>query len=155
MVAVKPNWSNLSASSHYNLAKEIKFSLQEGDKENAIDGLNELIDSMSKMAIREMRSHLMILMLHIIKWNNQPQKRSFSWINSILNARDEIAEVMEETPSVTKFEIERVWQQTFQKAVRNAGYEMGMSSKELKKFEPTPLTWQEVFEDEYLLENND
>ena len=154
MVAIKHNWSNLAASSHYNLAKEIKFSLAEGDKESAIEGLNELIDSMSKIAVREMRSHLLILMLHIIKWKNQPQKRSFSWINSISNARDEIEEVMEETPSVTKFEIERVWHKTFQKALRNAGYEMGMSSKEVKTFEPTPLTWQEVFEDEYLLEND-
>ncbi|MDZ7899469.1 MAG: hypothetical protein U5N85_15780 [Arcicella sp.] len=33
------DWGYLAASSHYVLAKEIKFSLQEGDVEDAIEGL--------------------------------------------------------------------------------------------------------------------
>ena len=77
------DWGYLAASSHYTLAKEIKFSLQEGDMEDAMEGLDELIDSMSKIAIREMRSHLVIIMIHILKWKHQPQKRSWSWKISI------------------------------------------------------------------------
>ena len=77
---VKPHdWGYLAASSHYVLAKEIKFSLQEGDMEDAPEGLDDLIVSMSKIAIREMKSHLFIIMTHILKWKYQSHKRSRSW----------------------------------------------------------------------------
>jgi Domain of unknown function DUF29 len=148
------DWGYLAASSHYVLAKEIKFSLQEGDIDDALEGLNELIDSMSKIAIREMRSHLAIIMIHILKWNHQPQKRSTSWAKSIRNARYEIEEVREETPSVTKKTIESVWEKTFQNAVLDASDEMNLNKQEKRNFNPEMLTWQEVFEDEYYLEND-
>jgi Domain of unknown function DUF29 len=146
------DWGYLAASSHYVLAKEIKFSLQEGDIEDALEGLNELIDSMSKIAIREMRSHLIIIMIHILKWNHQPQKRSWSWRISISNARDEIEDVQEETPSVTKKAIEGEWEKAFNKAVRRAAEEMKMTDKEEHNFKPEILTWEEVFEKEYYLD---
>jgi Domain of unknown function DUF29 len=147
------DWGYLAASSHYVLAKEIKFSLQEGDIEDALEGLDELIDSMSKIAIREMRSHLLIIMIHILKWKHQPQKRSWSWKISISNARDEIEEVQEETPSVTKKTIETEWDKVFIKAIRQSADEMKLDDKEKRKYNPEPLTWQEVFEKEYSLED--
>ncbi len=149
------DWGYLAASSHYVLAKEIKFSLQEGDIEDALEGLDELIDSMSKIAIREMRSHLLIIMIHILKWKYQPQKRSSSWRKSIRNARYEIGEVQEETPSVTKNIIESEWEKVFQKAVLDAADEMNLNKQEKRKYNPEILTWEEVFEKEYYLEDED
>lgn len=149
------DWGYLAATSHYLLAKEIKFSLQEGDIENAIEGLDELIDSMSKIAIREMRSHLLIIMIHILKWKYQSQKRSWSWKISISNARDEIEEVQEETPSVTKKTIESEWNKVFVKAIRQSADQMNLNKQEKRNFNPEPLTWEEVFEKEYELEDED
>ena len=149
------DWGYLAASSHYVLAKEIKFSLQEGDIEDALEGLDELIDSMSKIAIREMRSHLVIIMIHILKWKHQPQKRSRSWLKSIRNARHEIGEVQEETPSVTKKVIESKWDEVFQSAILDASDEMDLDKQERRKYNPEMLTWQEVFEKEYYLEDED
>ena len=146
------DWGYLAASSHYVLAKEIKVSLQEGDMEDALEGLDELIDSMSKIAIREMRSHLVIIMIHILKWKYQPQKRSWSWIKSIRNARHEIGEVQEETPSVTKKTIESQWDKVFKSAILDASDEMDLNKQERRKYNPEMLTWQEVFEKEYELE---
>jgi hypothetical protein len=146
------DWGYLAASSHYVLAKEIKFSLQEGDIDNAIEGLEELIDSMSKIAIREMRSHLLIIMIHILKWKYQPQKKSTSWTKSIRNARHEIGEVQEETPSVTKRVIESEWDKVFERAILDASDEMNLNKQERRTFNPEPLTWQEVFETEYYLD---
>jgi Domain of unknown function DUF29 len=149
------DWGYLAASSHYVLAKEIKFSLQEGDMEDALEGLDELMDSMSKIAVREMRSHLLIIMIHILKWKHQPQKRSTSWCKSIRNARYEIGEVQEETPSVTKEKIESVWEKTFQNAVLDAIDEMKLDKQEKRKYSPELLTWEEVFEKKYYLEDED
>jgi hypothetical protein len=149
------DWGYLAASSHYVLAKEIKFSLQEGDIEDAIEGLDELIDSMSKIAIREMRSHLLVIMIHILKWKYQPQKRSRSWYSSIRNARYEIEEVQEETPSVTNKTIETEWEKVFKKAISEAADQMDLNKQEKRKFNPESLTWEEVFEKEYYLEDED
>jgi Domain of unknown function DUF29 len=149
------DWGYLAATSHYVLAKEIKFSLQEGDMEDALEGLDELIDSMSKIAIREMRSHLLIIMIHILKWKYQSQKRSWSWKISISNARDEIEEIQEETPSITKKTIETEWDKVFTKAIRQSADEMKLDDKEKRKYNPEILTWKEVFEKEYSLEDED
>lgn len=146
------DWGYLAASSHYVLAKEIKFSLQQGDIDDAIEGLEELIDSMSKIAIREMRSHLLIIMIHILKWKYQPQKKSTSWAKSIRNARYEIGEVQEEIPSVTKKVIESEWDKVFERAILDASDEMNLNKQERRTFNPEPLTWQEVFETEYYLD---
>jgi hypothetical protein len=149
------DWGYLAATSHYVLAKEIKFSLQEGDMEDALEGLDELIDSMSKIATREMRSHLLIIMIYVLKWKYQPKKRSRSWLKSIRNARYEIGEVQEETPSVTRKTIESEWEKVFQKAILDASDEMNLDKQEKRKYNPEPLTWEEVFEKEYYLEEED
>jgi hypothetical protein len=149
------DWGYLAASSHYVLAKEIEFSLQAGDMEDALEGLDELIDSMSKMAIREMRSHLVIIMTHILKWKYQPQKRSRSWLKSILNARFEIEDVQDETPTVTDQAIKLEWDKAFLKAIRQASQEMKLTDDEERKFQPEMLTWEEVFEKIYYVEDKD
>jgi Domain of unknown function DUF29 len=123
--------------------------------EDALEGLDELIDSMSKIAIREMRSHLLIIMIDILKWKYQPQKRSWSWKISISNARDGIEEIQEETPSVTKKTIETEWDKVFTKAIRQSADEMKLDDKEKRKYNPEVLTWKEVFEKEYSLEDKD
>ena len=149
------DWGYLAASSHYVLAKEIKFSLQEGDMEDALEGLDELIDSMSKIAIREMKSHLLIIMTHILKWKYQPHKRSRSWYKSIMNARFEIEDVQDETPTVTDKAISIEWDKVFSKAIRKASEEMKLTDDEERKFKPEILTWEEVFEKIYYLEDED
>jgi len=149
------DWGYLAATSHYVLAKEIKFSLQEGAMEDALEGLDELIDSMSKIAIREMKSHLLIIMTHILKWKYQPQKRSGSWYKSIMNARFEIEDVQDETPTVTDKAINLEWDKVFSKAIRKASQEMKLTDDEERKFKPEILTWEEVFEKIYYLEDKD
>ena len=47
--------------------------------------------------------------------------------------------------------IESIWQECFEKAVKGAKTDMGFSKKDI--FEPKILTWEQVFEDEYLIEN--
>lgn len=46
-------------------------------------------------------SHLKILMLHLLKWRYQPTFRGVSWQLSITNARDELQELLEDSPSLS------------------------------------------------------
>src|ERR1700675_1175107 len=60
----------------------------------------EEIESMGKTEKRELVSRLTVLLLHLLKWESQPAGRSNSWRLSIANARDEIADLLDDNPSL-------------------------------------------------------
>ncbi len=147
-------WDNLVATSYYETISTIEERIKQYDYDEALIGLEHLYESMAKKDKRECRAFLKLLMMHILKWKIQPQKRSISWIKTIRNARNEIEIIIEDTPTVNKKYIEDIWQKTFESAVKDAKYDMNFSKKEPQNFNPEILTWQEVFEDEYYLEND-
>lgn len=99
---------------------------------------------MSRSDKRALRSQLMRLMAHIIKWKFQPERRSKSWAMTIENARIEIEDLLELEPSL-KPSVPDLLHELFGKAKR-------LAEKEMDRAAPvTELSWQEVFEDEYEL----
>jgi uncharacterized protein DUF29 len=140
------DWQELSATSHYQTALEIEQELEKGNVEEASTGLKELIEALGRSEKRALKSHLTRLMAHIIKWKTQPVKRSRSWVATIYNARDEIKDIQEETPSLTNDMIEQIWNKCLQSANREAEADMNQDSS------VSELTWQEVFEDDYQIE---
>ena len=151
---VVTEWDNLVATSYYETISTIEERIKQYDYDEALIGLEHLYENMAKKDKRECRAFLKLLMMHILKWKTQPQKRSISWIKTIRNARNEIEIILEDTPTVNKKYIEEIWQKTFESAVKDAKYDMNFSKKEPQNFNPEMLTWQEVFEDEYYLEND-
>ncbi|WP_295392864.1 DUF29 domain-containing protein [uncultured Thiodictyon sp.] len=140
------NWQTLSTDSPYKTAVAIQEALQQGRIAEAGSGLEELIDALSKSEKRALKSQLVRLMLHIIKWQSQPERRSLSWVASIEDARDEIGDIREETPSLNARVIEDLWSKAFAMAKRNAEAEMG------KRSSVENLLWQDVFETVYSLD---
>jgi Domain of unknown function DUF29 len=138
-------WQELVFSSHYLTTAAIKTELLDGNVEAALIGTTELMESMGKIDRRAVKSHLAVLMMHIIKWKTQSHKRSNSWLQTIDNARDEIRDIQEDTPSITDNVIGESWDVAWKRAVRNAEREMGEKSR------VGNLTWREVFEEEYIL----
>ena len=139
------NWQTLSSDSHYKTAVAIRSELELGHVAEAAKGIEELIEALSRSEKRALKSQLVRLMLHIIKWQSQPEKRSRSWVASIKDARDEIADIQDETPSLNNAVIESLWDKAFVIAKRDAEAEMG------KKSEVKSVTWQDAFGDEYEL----
>ena len=140
------NWQSLTASSQYRTALAIRQALADGDQAEAVAGLEELIEAMSRSDKRALKSQLVRLMTHVIKWQSQPERRSLSWVASIENARDEIADIREETPSLNEAEIQALWERAFATALRQAEAEMGQRSK------VDALTWADAFDTAYRLD---
>ncbi len=140
------NWQQLSGTSHYKTALAVKNEIEIGNSSEAIIGIEELIDALSRSEKRALKSQLIRLMLHIIKWKSQPERRSLSWVASIKNAREEIEDIQEETPSLNNRTIELLWLKAFNSAKRNAQAEMQ------KKSMLTELSWKEVFDNNYDLD---
>jgi hypothetical protein len=139
-------WQELATISHYQTAVAVRDALQCGDKDNAMQGLEELIDALSRADRRALRSHLIRLMQHTIKWRHQPEKRSRSWLATMRNARIEIAGLREETPSLTRRVIEEMWESCLEAAINEAEGDMDRS------LPPLTLSWEDVFETAYTLD---
>lgn len=83
-------WANINAQ----LLREKRFD--QLDMTNLI----EEIEDMAKSEQRSMYSHLLNLLMHLLKWEFQPQFQGNSWRASIRNARKAIKELIEDSPSL-------------------------------------------------------
>ncbi len=137
------NWQELSTTSHYQTAVEIEQALRKGDIPAATAGVKELIEALGRSEKRALKSHLIRLMAHLIKWETQPERRSHSWVATIYNARDEIKDIQAETPGLTDDVVREMWDKCFQAAKREAEGDMNQASS------ISGLSWEEVFEEEY------
>ena len=140
------HWQELAQESHYHTAIAIRDVLQEGNVDDAATGLEQLIDALSRSERRALESHLKRLMTHVIKWKVQPERRSRSWRSTILSARQEIARLQRRMQSLNRRAIEEDWDELVELARLEAEGETNLD------IPPLTLTWQEVFEDEYVLQ---
>ncbi|MBI5651321.1 MAG: DUF29 domain-containing protein [Chloroflexi bacterium] len=136
------NWHELSATSHYQTAVAIENELAQGHIQDARDGIEELVEALGRADRRALRSQLLRLMAHILKWKNQPNLRSRSWVVTIASARLEIEEILEDEPGL-KAELAELVKKLGAGAAHIAKKEMGQSPANAQ------LSWQEIFEDEY------
>ena len=142
-------WDNLVFESPYLAVVTAKQLLQEGQMTEAYSLLESLEESMGRSEKRGVSSQLTRLMLHVIKWKCQPEKRSASWVISIRSARREIAESQREMSSLNREFLNSIWNKCFAAAKQDARDEMG------KKAEITALSWEEVFEQNYTIWEDD
>lgn len=117
--------------------------MQEGNVQAATVGIKELIESLARAEKRALKSHLIRLMVHVIKWKYQPERRSRSWIASIYNAREEITDIQEEIPSLTNTVVLEMWDKCFRAAKREVEGEIN------QKLPASSLSWEEVFDEQY------
>ncbi|MFO0213428.1 MAG: DUF29 family protein, partial [Pseudanabaena sp.] len=69
-------WEQLVFQSPYLAVIKAKELLQEGQMTEAYNVLESLAESMGRSERKAVSSQLTRLMLHIIKWRDQPEKRS-------------------------------------------------------------------------------
>ena len=141
-------WHELAIASHHQTAVAVKQALQRGNFREAAVGMQELIDALARSDKRALKSQLIRLMAHVIKWQTQPAKRSRGWRATINNGRREIHDIQEETPGLTRDVIEAMWQACLQAARDEAEADMNRETT------VASLTWEDVFEKEYQLETS-
>ncbi|MDG4552700.1 MAG: DUF29 domain-containing protein [Candidatus Competibacter sp.] len=95
--------------------------LQAVDAEN----LAEEIESMGKSDRRSIGSHLRNILLHLLKWRYQPERRGTSWIESIGTARDEVEDILADSPSLVP-QVDALTTAEYSRARRKAAKETGL-----------------------------
>ncbi|MCK6449416.1 MAG: DUF29 domain-containing protein [Alphaproteobacteria bacterium] len=84
-----------------------------------LENLAEEIESLGKRDRREIHSRLRLVLMHLLKWQFQPDKRTHSWRVTIITQHREIQDILEQSPSLRRSLIVR-FTRTYGEAVRQA-----------------------------------
>ncbi|WP_353673597.1 DUF29 domain-containing protein [Synechocystis sp. LKSZ1] len=100
-------------------------------KDNQLQGLDRLnlleeIESMGRSEKNALGSNLQILLMHLLKYRYQPEKRSNSWLLTIFEHRDRIEEALEQSPSLQPY-LREIFHKCYAKARQKAALETGLA----------------------------
>jgi hypothetical protein len=101
-----------------------------------IDNLIEEIEDMSKREISSLESRLVVLIMHLIKWQVQTEKQCGSWRGTISSQRLKIKKLLKEMPSLKNHLSElisdaEVYKDALQKASEETGIHQRLFPQEL------------------------
>ncbi|AFZ59443.1 DUF29 domain-containing protein [Anabaena cylindrica FACHB-243] len=89
-----------------------------------IENLVEEIEALGRSEKKELGSYLQVLLIHLLKCQYQPERRTKSWDNIISNCRDKIQDCLEDTPSLQRLLKDWEWiEKYYRRAVRDAAKE--------------------------------
>ncbi len=106
--------------------EQIEHMRQGNRGELDLDHIGEELADLGRSERRALASHLRNLMIHLLKWQFQGDRRGSSWQLSIDNARSEIHELLTEMPSL-RGEFERRISIEYPRARRDAAKESDLS----------------------------
>ncbi|MFM7191877.1 MAG: DUF29 domain-containing protein [Microcystaceae cyanobacterium] len=108
-----------------------------------VENLIEEIQSMGSNDRREIKSRLIVLIMHLLKCQYQPKKQTQSWIATINTQRNEIELVLEDSPSLRPYLTANI-PHCYQKARLDAATETKLP---LKTFPlECPFTQEQILE---------
>jgi hypothetical protein len=116
-----------------------------------IDTLNlaEEIESMGKNNRRELGSRLVVLMMHLLKWRYQPNRRSPSWATTVRDQKDEVEELLADSPSLRSV-VQDTLATVYARARRKAISETGLPESAFPA--DCPFTPEQILSEDFLPE---
>lgn len=111
------------------------------------ENLIEEIADMGRSERRSLKSHLIVILVHLLKWQFHPEKRSGSWEGSIIEHRRHVKEALDDSPSLKSY-LEKIFAECYAQAVKQAKAETGLSVESFPLVCPYQLP--EVTNDEFL-----
>ncbi len=111
-----------------------------------LSNLIDEIESLGKQQRQELRNRLSILLGHLLKWEYQPQRRSCSWLATLRIQRLDIAELLEDNPSLKSY-LEEAFCKAYLKGVELAAGETDLPHQIFPAECPYSLT--EILDDQF------
>ena len=107
------------------------------------------IESVGKSEFKSFASGLEVILLHMLKWDSRPSKRSRSWVYSILEHRRRVNEDLTDDPSLASRRAEAIY--------RAYGYARLRASSETKRGleafpEDCAYSWEQIMDAPYALD---
>jgi hypothetical protein len=125
-VSFHPPETDLYDEDFYAWTTKTAFLLRENRfSEIDIAHLAEELEDMGKRERRSLKSHIRNVILHLLKWQYQSDKRSPSWRQSIRNGRIEIHELLHDSPSLANL-VDQILDDDYPAAQADAVDETGL-----------------------------
>jgi hypothetical protein len=122
--------------------------LRNGDTTNLDrENIAEELDDLGKSERHAVASHVRNLLLHLLKYEFQPKKRSSSWKLSIDNARAELEELLTESPSL-KGDLAQTAAKQYRRARRQVAEQTKLAIETFP--EDCPYLLEQLFDDHFL-----
>ena len=112
-----------------------------------LDNLIEEIEDIGKDKRRELQSRLRVLLMHLLKYQYQPERRSSSWISTILEQFDQIESLLKDSPSLKPYYLE-IFAETYLKAVKFASAETKLPIKTFPS--DSPFSAEDVINSDFI-----
>ena len=114
-----------------------------------VGNLIEEVESMGNSDKHALSSDLVVILLHLLKWQYQPSKRTRSWEKSIAEHRRRIRKIFQSSPSLKNY-----LQQTFDECYLDARKQAKIETRlPLAHFpEICPFTSEQVLDEDFLPE---
>jgi len=142
--------NNLYEQDYYLWVEDILKKIQDKRwEEMDWDNLWEEIDDMGKSQKQRLISNLRILLMHLLKWEFQADKRTNSWKYTIIEHRRRILEQLEDSPSLKNY-LNSKFEPTYQKSRKDASLETNLA---LSLFpEKYPYKVEQILDEDWFLE---
>ncbi len=129
------------------LQTNIKLLKEENFAEIDLENLLEELESMGKNDKNALKSNLRTILMHLLKYKYQPDKRTNSWKYTIIEHRIRLEDTFKTSPSLYRF-LEDIFNESYQYARKLAAGETGLS---IQIFPPeSPFTIEEVLNPDFL-----
>jgi hypothetical protein len=115
------------------------------------ENLIEEIESMGRSERKSIRSNLIVVLIHLLKWQFQPELRSRSWKSSIVEHRRRIRDDLKDSPSLKPY-LAEVFAECYWDAVEAASVETGLPLEVFPQL--CPYTSVEVIDSNFLPDDN-
>lgn len=112
-----------------------------------IDNLIEEIQDMGISQKKSVKSNLIVLLWHLLKYKYQPNKRSNSWLLTVDEHRDRLEEDFSHSPSLKQY-FNEIFQEAYRKARKKAAIETDLSIETFPV--DCPFTKEEILNTDYL-----
>lgn len=143
-----PLQTNLLYDLDFNLWLETTtVQLRERDLENLDwDNLIEEIETLGRSEKAALESNLEIVLMHLLKYKYQPEKRSNSWRYTIYEHRSRIFKSLKNSPSLKRY-LEEVFDECYLEGRKKASLETGLPITTF--LDRCPFSQDEVLDPEF------
>lgn len=114
-----------------------------------IDNLIEELKTLGRTEKKVLRSHLRLIVMHLLKWRYQSDKRSKSWQITIRNNRFDVEEFLQDSPSL-KPKLAELLAECYPRAVIEASDETGLPPATFPS--TCPFTIEQILDQEFFSE---
>jgi hypothetical protein len=112
-----------------------------------IEHIAEEIEDMGKRDLRGLDNRVEVLLIHLLKWQLQPEKRSRSWQTTVVSQRNRIKRLLRQSPSLRR-KIYAHLAGNYEDAVNLAVIETGLPPSRFPR--ECPFTVEQILDPEFL-----